>query len=94
METMRLLLFMLLLGVLILTVGAQEHDLSGFLSKHKAQIENFVMAGYGRGWDHCDVVTDYYHEGDFLETVPQIVMELEKLQPSEKNASSSGNFLI
>ena len=92
---MRLLLFILLLGVLILTVGAQEQDLSGFLGKHKAEIEIFVMAGYGRGWDHCDIVTEYYHEGDFLETVPQLVMEIEKLQPSEKNnASSSGNFLI
>ena len=91
---MRLLLFILLLGVLILTVGAQEQDLSGFLGKHKAEIENFVMAGYGRGWDHCDIVTEYYHEGNLLETVPQLVMELEKLQPSDKNTSSSGNSLL
>ena len=50
------------------------------------------MAGYGRGWDHCDVVTDYYHEADFLQTVPQLAMGLEKL--SGKSAASSGNFLL
>ena len=91
---MRLLLFILLLGVLILTVGGQGHDLTGFMAKHKADIENFVMAGYGGGWDHCDVLTDYYHEGDSLEKVPQLIIELEKLKPPENPASNSGNFLI
>ena len=89
---MRLLSFIQLLEVLILTVKAQE--MGEFLARHKADIDNFVMAGYGKGWSHCDIVTEYYHEGGFLETVPQLVMELEKLQLSQKNASSFGNILI
>ena len=78
----------------LLSYKAQGTELSKFLEKYKTAIDTYVMAGYGEGWNHCDVVTDYYHEGDFLlETVPQLVMGLEKLQPSEKN-TSSGNFLL
>ena len=86
-------LFFLLLLQLV-WYEAQGAELTKFLEKYKTAIEKYVMAGYGGGLDHCDVVTDYYHEGGFLETVPQLLMQLEKLQQSEKNASSSGNFLI
>ena len=85
-------LFFLLLLQLV-WYEAQGAELTKFLEKYKTAIEKYVMAGYGGGWDHCDVVTEYYHDGDFLETVPQLVMELERLQPSENPASSSGNFL-
>ena len=91
---MKFSLFILHLQVLLLTFESQGAELTTFLEKYKTAIDKYVMAGYGGGWDHCDVVTDYYHGGDFLETVPQLVMELEKLQPSEKNASHSGNLLI
>ena len=90
---MALLYITLLLVVPILTDGAQGQELSGFLAKHRARIENFVMAGYGGGWDHCDIVTDYYHEADFLETVPQLIMGLEKSHLAEKS-ESPGNFLF
>ena len=75
-----------------LSYEAQGANLSTFLGKYKTAIDKYVMAGYGGGWDHCDVVTDYYNGGYLLETVPQLVMELEKLQPPENPASSSGNF--
>ena len=84
----------LILLLQLLTFEAKGSELSQFLEKYKTAIEKYVMAGYGEGWDHCDVTTDYFHERNFQETVPQLVMELEKLQPPEQNASSSGNFLI
>ena len=74
--------------------SAHGVELSTFLEKYKNSIDKYVMAGYGDGWDSCDVVTDYYHERDFMETVPQLVMDLKKEEPSETNASSSGNSFI
>ena len=84
----------LLLPQLLIYYEAQGSELSQFIEKYKMSIEKYTMGGYGSGWDQCDVVTDYYHEGDSFETVPQFVMELEKLQPPENPASSLGNFLI
>ena len=86
--------FFILLLLQLLTYEAQGAELSEFLEKYKTAIEKYTMAGYGGGWDHCDIVTEYYQEGDSLEMVPQLVMELKKLQPSEKSAESSGNFLL
>ena len=78
----------------LLSHEAQGAELTKFLEKYKTSIDKYVMAGYGEGWDSCDVLTDIYHERDFMETVPQIVMELEKEQPSENKASPSGNLFI
>ena len=87
MELSLSILFLLLL----LSYEAQGADLSLFVEKYKTAIDKYVMAGYGAGWDHCDVVTDYAGV-EVLDPVPQLVIELEKLLPPENPTSSSGNI--
>ena len=61
-------------GVLLLSREANGQQLTTFLAEHKTEIQNYIMAGYGKGWLHCDVLS-LTHHGD----VPHFIMGFETL---------------
>ena len=47
---------MVFLGLRAWALDNQESDFSRFVFKYKRDIENFIMAGFGGGWDMCDII--------------------------------------
>ena len=78
----------------LLITETQAQQLGTFLAKHKNAVENYIMTGYGRGWDQCDVVADQFHAESALGAVPQLIMELQKLKSLETNDYLSSHCLL
>ena len=79
---------------LLIFRAAEGQELSSFLARHKRAIENYIMAGHGRGWDTCDVVTQQLLEERSLRAVPQWVMELQMLKTLETSLLSPADCLL
>ena len=64
------------------------------LAEHKGAIEEFIMAGYGRGWDQCDIIADPIHAENGPEAGPKLIMGLQNLKELRPNAYSTSHCLL
>ena len=69
-------------------------DLGLFLREHREQIQTYIMAGYGDGWSHCDVMSaDPPHtEALFHSLSPQFVIDFAMLNKLDMNSMLSFSF--
>ena len=49
------------------------------LADYKGAIEKFIMVGYGRGWDQCDIIADPIHAENGFEAIPKFIMDLQNM---------------
>ena len=42
-----------------------------YFARHKGAIENYIMEGHGKGWNHCDEISQ---EPNFLGNIPHYFM--------------------
>ena len=54
---MKLIAFKVFLLALSLSCSVDCYSIRTFLDKHIGDIENYIMTGYGNGWNHCDEIT-------------------------------------
>ena len=88
---MRLLTASLCFLTLVFSRTSRGHKLHKFLEEHRIQIQNYIMAGYGGGWEHCDVLS--------LEPLgvdaPQFIMGFETFNGlNMRSALSSSHCLL
>ena len=50
-----------------------------FFSMHRKSIENYIMTGYGEGWNHCDILHDTQQDFRSLEGTPKLVTHMNML---------------
>ena len=74
METFRTLVFLL---AVLLSSGA--HGVM-FMAKHRGALESYVMMGYGKGWNNCDIISDGSQGPDFLDGGTHFVMEVDQFK--------------
>ena len=71
-----------------MAVGQQKHT---FMKKYMNAIQEYIMTGHEKGWDHCDVLSSNpTSEGD-----PQMSMNLEKIETLNlKSAFKNSHCLL
>ena len=72
-----------------LSLGNSEHTFSSFLTKHYADIEHYVMSGYGDGWKHCDHLIIGSNYNRIQRDAPSLVMNVETLQNMDISSTFS-----
>ena len=90
---MRLLTASLCFLILVFSRTSQGygHKLHKFLEEHRIQIQNYIMAGYGGGWEHCDVLSLDPLGVD----APQFIMGFETFSRLDiRSALSSSHCLL
>ena len=65
---------LLYLSAILSISGTKGQNFGTFMAKHMNAIQNYIMAGYGRGWDQCDVIAETN-----LRAVPHLIIKLQKL---------------
>ena len=68
--------FKVLLVIWSLATSVSCNNFGIYLARHKRAIENYIMVGHGKGWYHCDEVSQ---EPNFLESRPQYLMDFQVL---------------
>ena len=63
-----------------LSTTVEGSDLSNFMSKYKGGIENFIMVGYGGGWESCDLIVASPIETNLSVDVPYIIGDMNLLK--------------
>ena len=63
-----------------LPLGISGQDLTTFLTSHYADIENYIMTGYGDGWKHCDNLIIQPNYRQINGNAPSLVMNVETMQ--------------
>ena len=78
------------LGIILLLFSRHSlgQNLGLFLTEHREQIQTYIMAGYGDGWSHCDVLSaDALHtETLFHGLSPQFVIDFAMLNKLDMNS--------
>ena len=64
------------------------------IEQHKGAIEKFIMVGYGRGWDQCDIIADPTHAKSRLLAIPHLIIDIQNLKDLEPIAYSSSHCLL
>ena len=67
-----------------------------FLSKHRSDIERYIMTGYGQGWKNCDLIQTDPQQSSSSDETPLFFMDIKKLHTSDilTTFSSSTCLLI
>ena len=65
---------------LFLAAAVQGNDFGSFVSKYKVDVENFIMAGYGGGWDSCDIIAVSPVKPKPSWNVPQLTVDINTLK--------------
>ena len=79
------------LGLLTLSRG---QDLSQFVDEHKQAIEVHIMAGYGGGWNECDLLAILPQENALQSDTPQFVMDMASLKAFDIRTSFSNSHCL
>ena len=79
-----------------LVVVLLSSDANGdmFLARHRDAIENFIMTGYGKGWENCDIITDAPQGPGFLKSNPLYAMEVDHLKNFDVSTSLSSSHCV
>ena len=78
--------FLLIHGV----YGDEGQELGALLVRHKQAVETYIMAGHGRGWDACDIITQHAS----FKAGPQWVLELQRLRTFETSVLSHASCIL
>ena len=70
---------LLCIGAILWLSGVHGLGLELFLAEHKTAIEEYIMAGHGDGWKHCDILSTSLEEAGFNEDIPHFAITIEKL---------------
>ena len=67
-----------------------------FLTKHRSDIERYIMTGYGQGWKNCDLIQMDPQQSSSSDETPLFLMDIKKLHTSDilTTFSSSTCLLI
>ena len=68
--------FIIFLINLSLASSVVGNNFGMFLDRHIGAIENYIMEGYGKGWNYCDEISQ---EPNFLGSRPQYLMDTRVL---------------
>ena len=89
---MKLFLFKAFLLALSLACSVDCNSITKFLDRHISDIENYIMTGYGKGWNQCDEMT---LEPKFLDNRPLYVIDQHFMNRTElPNTIASSSCLI
>ena len=78
-------------GILLSSYKAMGVPSKSFTHKHLDALQSYVMTGYGHGWNQCDILSD---AAGINHSVPNIVMDLDKLRILDKKSSFSLSHCI
>ena len=81
-----------LLCVGVILLANQVHG-SG-LQRHISAIQEYIMAGYGDGWKHCDILSANPEEAGFDEDIPHFGITLEKLLTIDMGSTLSSSHCL
>ena len=71
------------------------NDVHGLgLHKHITAIQEYIMAGYGDGWKHCDIMSSNFEEAGFDEDIPHFAVTQEKLLTIDLGSTLSSSHCI
>ena len=87
---MRLHTASLVFGALLFSRASLGQKLDKFMGEHRFQIQNYIMAGYGRGWAHCDTVSMYPLGVDS----PQFIMGFETFYERDIGSALSSSHCL
>lgn len=77
-----------------LSLGNSGQTFTSFLTSHYADIENYIMTGYGDGWRQCEylIIGPDYHQNHG--NAPFLVMNVEKVQSMDISSTFSSAHCI
>lgn len=71
-----------------------SNEFSNFVSTYKTAIENYIMAGYGGGWENCDNILVSPIEPDSSSDIPQVVQEVNQLNTFDVSSTLAHSHCI
>ena len=84
--------YQVLLCIGVIVLANEVHGLG--LHKHITAIQEYIMAGYGDGWKHCDILSANLEEAGFDEDIPHFAVTLEKLLTIDIGSTLSSSHCI
>ena len=85
--------YQVLLCIGVILLANEVHGLG--LHKHTTAIQEYIMAGYGDGWKHCDILSANPEEAGFDEDIPHFAITLKKLLTIDIGSTlSSSNCIL
>ena len=90
---MEVLVASLCFGMLFFSMESrgQEQELTQFFTEHKAEIQDYIMAGHGRDWLDCDVLSlSPLTIGD----APQFMMDFETFDKLDLRSTLSSSHCL
>ena len=85
---------LLCIGEILWLSGVHGLGLELFLAEHKTAIEEYIMAGHGDGWKHCDILSTSLEEAGFNEDIPHFAITLEKLLTIDIGSTLSSSHCL
>ena len=88
---MEVLVASLCFGMLFFSMESQGQELTQFFTEHKAEIQDYIMAGHGRDWLDCDVLSlSRLTIGD----APQFMMDFETFDKLDLRSTLSSSHCL
>ena len=87
---MRLLTASICFGVLLFSKASLGQKLDKFMEEHRVQIQNYIMAGYGGGWAHCDMLS----LNPLVVDTPQFIMGFETFYKRDIGSALSSSHCL
>ena len=86
---------LLSIAVLLFSTGIEGVELQMFMAKYKTALQDYIMAGYGGDWKHCDILSDKRDGADIDVDIPHFTVTLENLPTIDpRSAFSSSHCLL
>ena len=76
------------------SIAVECRDFNMFVSLHKRNIEDFIMTGYGNGWETCDIIAVHPREISSFLDVPRLTVKMEKLMTLDVDRSSDTSAIV
>ena len=87
---MRLLTASICFGVILFSKASLGQKLDKFMEEHRVQIQNYIMAGYGGGWAHCDMLS----LNPLVVDTPQFIMGFETFYKRDIGSALSSSHCL
>ena len=87
--------FLLCFGGILLAKEVHGLEMKMFMEKHRTALQNYIMAGYGDGWKHCDILSaNLGEEAGFDAGIPHFYITLKKLLTIDIGSTLSSSHCL
>ena len=82
-------------GLLLSSEVVNGLRLGMFMAKHRMAIQEYIMAGYGDGWKHCDILSGKQEDaGFYYEEIPHFIITHKNLLTIDVGSTLSSSHCI